>query len=114
MYVKKKRKRVFEFEKKYFKDIIGGLDILRCQWNKGHIYKNIAREEGIDFDEMLVIGDSERNDILPAKELGASTLLFTGDFNQIYRFFTNKRILSCTKFIEENLKTMFVNKKMNN
>lgn len=97
----------YNIEKKYFKDIIGGLDILRGHWNKGDIYKAIAREENIEFDEMLVIGDSERNDLLPAEKLGANTLLFSGDFNQIYRYFTNKKIMSCTKLIKENLDSMF-------
>lgn len=56
-------------------------------------------EEKIKSKEILVVGNSYSNDIKPAEELKMQTLLFNGDFNQIFSYFTKNKILDCKKYM---------------
>ena len=59
----------------------------------------IRQKERVEFEEMLMIGDSFSSDIQPAIDLGINALHFnTKDFNQIYDYLTENKILDCEKF----------------
>ncbi len=66
---------------------------------KTPIYQKIMEEEKIKSKEILVVGNSYSNDIKPAEELKMQTLLFNGDFNQIFSYFTKNKILDCKKYM---------------
>ena len=52
---------------------------------KQHYYTKIAKEENIDPSKMLVFGDSDVSDLLPARKIGAKTFLIKNaeDINEI-------------------------------
>ena len=66
---------------------------------KTPIYQKIMEEEKIKSKEILVVGNGYSNDIKPAEELKMQTLLFKGDFNQIFSYFTKNKILDCKKYM---------------
>lgn len=66
---------------------------------KTPIYQKIMEEEKNKPKEILVVGNGYSNDIKPAEELKMQTLLFNGDFNQIFSYFTKNKILDCKKYM---------------
>jgi len=88
--------KLYGIDLKYFNGI-NSLSFTKHK-NKGDVYSEIQRNEHLNAEEILVIGNEFENDIKPAIDLGMKTLHFKEDFNQIYDYFTENQILNCAKF----------------
>ena len=61
---------------KWFVDIISN-NFTESDRTKKHYYKDILDSEKCDPQNAYVFGDSEKSDLLPARELGINTYLIT-------------------------------------
>ena len=86
-YVKYYSKK-YNIDRKNFRKMYS-LNFFEDHPSKGNVYAKIIKKEKISPKELLVIGDNFDNDIIPARKLGAKTLYFKGDYNQIYDYFKN-------------------------
>lgn len=65
---------------------------------KGLEMEKIMKHEKLAPNEVLMVGDSFKSDIEPAKKLEVNTYHFQKDFNQLYEFFTSHDLLNCEKY----------------
>lgn len=87
----------FQINKENFKGIIS-MDFVDETKSKGNNYQDIMKNENVQPQEILVVGDNFEVDILPAEKLNMKTLYFNGDFNMIYDYLENNSIMDCSKF----------------
>lgn len=87
----------YKVNRKYFKEL-QSLNFLGEVKSKSVNYIDIMKKENVSAEEVLVVGDNYKHDIVPAIELGINVIHFKGDHNQIYDYFTEKEILSCEEF----------------
>ena len=90
---------LYHLDKKDFKKIYS-LDLYAKDKTKGLLMKKIMKKEKCSPEETVMIGDNLETDIKPAQKLNLNYLHFTGDFNQIYKYFTDKKVLDGTKYIK--------------
>ena len=64
---------------KYFKFSISSLEAKNSKPNRAHFDKAIELVDGIQFNQILHIGDHQINDILGAYNLGIDTLWFNNN-----------------------------------
>lgn len=95
----KKYLKLYKFDKKDFKKVYS-LDMYAKDKTKGLLMKKIMKKEGCKPEEILMVGNNYESDIKPAEELKMNCLLFNGDFNQIYQYFTDNKILDSKKYIK--------------
>ncbi len=81
-----------------FKDVLA-MDLIDDD-SKAVLLEKIRERENCKPEEMLMIGDNLNHDIKPALALGMNALHFQGDFNQIYDFMTENKLLNCDEFRE--------------
>lgn len=91
----------FEIDKINFKGIFT-MDLVDENKTKGEIYEIIKAKENVNPDEMLVIGDNYKNDILPAEERDMKCLHFNGDFDELYDYLEENSIMNCSYFKNKN------------
>lgn len=94
----------YQINAKLFKDIVSVTDI--DDVDKTEAYKKILKKEKLLPEEALMVGDNFNIDILSAQKLGMNALLFQGDFNQMYNYFTEHGILDCTPY-KNKCRTLF-------
>lgn len=61
----------------FYKIYAPQIEELNTYPKKSQLYKMIKESEGVDFDQMLVIGDRMKVDILPMVELGGNALFIS-------------------------------------
>ncbi len=91
--------KLYGIDEKCFKKMYS-VNLCAKNKSKAVLLKKIMKKEKCLPEEMLMVGDSLKSDIEPAKQLSINTLQFNGDFNQIYEYFTENKILDCKKYIK--------------
>ncbi|MBP3431615.1 MAG: HAD family hydrolase [Clostridia bacterium] len=66
--------------------------------SKEDSYMRILKKSKLKPEEILMIGNSYDDDIVPAQNMGLQTLHFGGDFNQIYGYIEENGMLDCGEF----------------
>ncbi len=87
--------KLFGIDLKPFKKI---LTLSPLDESKEVEIRKVMKKEKLLPGEVLMVGDSMENDILPAQKAGVKTLHFKTDFNEIYDYFTENNILNCEEF----------------